>query len=625
MNRIVAVPVLVLFVFGSFLWGCSGSSGDDDKGPSSYCPDGLVELPDGSCGLPDGDSVDVLCDDGEFSCSLNVLYYCISGNWSKVQDCNPNSLCDAFAGKCVPNSESSDGDEETISEQESLDFEQELADGDEGSSEVVEVDVEEDSLPETEQEPELPDAEESVADAGILKIDPQRDRALMGFDVVLHAMWKQSEDSQEVDLTSSVVWSSSNESVLSPIAGSAGQFHAASAGTALISATYTVGNATATDSVQITVYERAAYEARGLWVTRWSYSSADDVRQIIRRAAQYGFNQVYFQVRGRCDAFYASNIEPWASELSGHLGRDPGWDPLEVAVQEAHQQGIELHAYINILTMWSGSSAPPNTNPQHVYNAHPEWRMADSSGNPMPLGSGYVWMSPGIPDVWQYTADVVEDIITNYDVDGIHMDRIRYPGTDYSFDSVSNQRYAQASAQNPGLTREQWQRDQITALVQTVYERIQSVRPRVVLSAATIGIYKRPSGWGSSSGWSDYFQDPYAWDELGIIDANIPMVYWHIRSQYGAYTDFKFLVDDHVSHAHNRFVYIGSDFEDSSFSSGYIDASELSAQVEYVRGSGAAGHVFFDYTTLNSSGLWGTFGSSLYAEPAVVPWMPWKH
>ncbi|MFC1545107.1 family 10 glycosylhydrolase [Gemmatimonadota bacterium] len=84
---------------------------------------------------------------------------------------------------------------------------------------------------------------------------------------------------------------------------------------------------------------------RGLWVSRWEYSSPEDISALFSRSASWGITDVYFQVRGRGDAFYRSEIEPWGAELTGTLGRDPGWDPLDVAIREARQRGLRLHSH----------------------------------------------------------------------------------------------------------------------------------------------------------------------------------------------------------------------------------------------------------------------------------------
>ena len=114
-------------------------------------------------------------------------------------------------------------------------------------------------------------------------------------------------------------------------------------------------------------------------------------------------NAVLFQIRGEADAFYISEWEPW-SELVG--GDYPGYDPLAVAIYEARRRGLELHAYVNAMPAWSGSS--PHPSPDHIYNAHPEWIMVDTSGTPMDPADGYANISPGIPQAVQHLNNVIQ-------------------------------------------------------------------------------------------------------------------------------------------------------------------------------------------------------------------------
>ena len=103
-------------------------------------------------------------------------------------------------------------------------------------------------------------------------------------------------------------------------------------------------------SIQVSIAEpvaNTAPEMRGIWVTRWTYNNAEDVREIMNNVADAGFNAVFFQVRGQHDAYYRSTIEPWAARLTGTLGKDPGWDPLQLAIEVGHSRGLEVHAYIN--------------------------------------------------------------------------------------------------------------------------------------------------------------------------------------------------------------------------------------------------------------------------------------
>ena len=142
-------------------------------------------------------------------------------------------------------------------------------------------------------------------------------------------------------------------------------------------------------------------ELRALWVTRWDFRTAEDIRIIAERAADANFNALFFQVRGNADALYRSQIEPWSALLSGGtLGEDPGWDPLELAINEAHARGLELHAWVNVYPAWLGETAPPSVTPEQMYNSFnslydQEWLMWNRHQEPMTLNKEYLWSNPG--------------------------------------------------------------------------------------------------------------------------------------------------------------------------------------------------------------------------------------
>ncbi|HEV2734101.1 MAG TPA: family 10 glycosylhydrolase, partial [Longimicrobiaceae bacterium] len=148
-------------------------------------------------------------------------------------------------------------------------------------------------------------------------------------------------------------------------------------------------------------------EGRALWVNRFEYDSPTKIATIMQKAADANFNVVFFQVRGSGDAYYRSALEPCAVGLCGRLGGTPTWDPLEVAVREAHARGLQLHAWLNALTGWgSGSSTTCSLlresdagNPRHMLLAHPDWKVVNSAGtaHPCPNNDEYVYLSPGNP------------------------------------------------------------------------------------------------------------------------------------------------------------------------------------------------------------------------------------
>src|SRR6185295_12997936 len=120
-------------------------------------------------------------------------------------------------------------------------------------------------------------------------------------------------------------------------------------------------------------------EVRAVWISRWDYRSESDLRASIASAAALGLNRVVFQVRGRADAFYRSSLEPWGEELFAEgIRRQPDFDPLAVAVEEAKRRGIEIHAWMNVLPGWKGSIPPRSRH--HLVHRHPDWFLLDRGG-----------------------------------------------------------------------------------------------------------------------------------------------------------------------------------------------------------------------------------------------------
>ncbi|MFA5859275.1 MAG: carboxypeptidase regulatory-like domain-containing protein [Elusimicrobiota bacterium] len=366
-------------------------------------------------------------------------------------------------------------------------------------------------------------------------------------------------------------------------------------------------------------------EGRCLWITRWDYKNAADIQALITQAKNANFNIVLFQVRGTADAFYNSKYEPWSDDL-GTLGVDPGWDPLAEAVTRAHAAGLELHAWINTFPAWSGTSAPPSCTPTHIYNAHPDWICVDSNGTKQALNSSYVSVSPGIPAVQDHLYNVVVDIITSYNVDGIHFDYIRYPNPQYSHDTISTQRFNDhtVGGGNPNnLAWAEWQREQITGFVERVYNGIagpNGIKPGKKISASVWGIYKDIWGWGSSEGYSDYYQDSRKWLAKGIIDFECPMIYWPIVNTSGGGWNFKTLVEDFGANSYGRHIYSGLIADYASF-------SEVNNEIVLARNTaGISGSAIFAHSTLKSRAYYDDLVATggPYNEIAIVPPMPWK-
>jgi len=374
-------------------------------------------------------------------------------------------------------------------------------------------------------------------------------------------------------------------------------------------------------------------EARALWVTRWDYSDLEDIQEIVNRAAYANFNIIFFQVRGQADAYYHSNYEPWAERLTGTLGQDPDWDPLATAVQLAHAAGLELHAWVNAYPVWLGESPPPATTPEHMYNLFnalydDSWVHWNDQGQPMQLNTSYLWASPGHEAVVEHIVQVCEDIVVNYDVDGLHLDLVRYAGPEYSHDPVSKARFAGEKAINPELTWEEWQRSQVTSLVRSVYEAI-SFNPDLMLTTAVWPIYRDYWDWITNDSYDGYYQDSQGWMGEELVDGIAPMLYANLLSLAGEEPDdyalrFDTLIRDFVAVDNGRFALAGIYAGTSPSLAHYDDFSDITQSISLAREAGAAGQAIFSYRLINERDYWDDFRSGPYSWPSDVPPMPWK-
>lgn len=453
----------------------------------------------------------------------------------------------------------------------------------------------------------------------------------VGRSVPLRAYYYPGGDAGREDVSGSVEWTSFNLAVLR-VGGSPPLLEGIGEGEASLRAHLRSRGLFSLPYI-VRVKPRPLVEARGIWVNRWAYRSAEDIVAIIEKAGLANFNQVYFQVRGVFDSYYSSSLEPWAKRLSGVLGRDPGWDPLRTAIDAAHGRGLELHAWINVFTLWEGNRAPEESNPRHAYLSHPDWVAQNDKHIPMPLGGGYIWASPGNPELRSHNSAVAVEIATRYDVDGIHLDRVRYPGPNYSHDPVSENLYRLDMENRPGLSYADWERERVLLQVGEIYAALASSAPGAVVSAAVAGITVDEWGWASvTEGYNDWLQDARAMDEGEVVDALVPMVYWPCTDEYGAYTDFRALVDSHAAHVSRRFLFIGSDLKKAqdaesrrgNIPRGYESFEQIERQIVHSRNSETEGWMLYDYGGLEGAGYWGELREGPFAQPADIPFMWWR-
>jgi uncharacterized lipoprotein YddW (UPF0748 family) len=351
------------------------------------------------------------------------------------------------------------------------------------------------------------------------------------------------------------------------------------------------------------------WEVRAVWLTTaggadWpkTHNMEEQKRslvEIFETLQKRHFNTVFFQVRPRGNTFYKSRYEPWAAELTGTLGKHPGWDPLDFAIGEAHKRGMELHAWFNVAKVYN-SGQPPLSSPRHILRSHPEWAQ---------IYEGEWWVDMGRPEVRTYTENLVMELVRLYDLDGIHLDYVRYPGEKFE-DWSSFRLYSD------GAERDEWRRNNITAFVRDVYGQIMAEKPMMKVGSAPLGVYKPIPG--AQSGFSAYgalFQDARLWLREKIQDYVAPQLYWDFGEQTNPNDpDFRALCIDWVKNSFGRHVYAGLGVYRENIQ------KEITEQIYLTRSVDCQGQSFFRYE--NILGLPGILLT--YKYPALIPPMPWK-
>jgi uncharacterized lipoprotein YddW (UPF0748 family) len=297
-----------------------------------------------------------------------------------------------------------------------------------------------------------------------------------------------------------------------------------------------------------------AGEVRALWVVRTTLASREKIRALVKDAKRNGFNNLIVQVRGRGDAYYRARWEPRAAALKD---QPKDFDPLALTIKEAHGEGLKVHAWVNTNLLANLDELP--TEPEHVYNAHPDWLAV-----PRPVAAELYAMSPSDP---RFRARIVEwskanrgelegvytapahpavrehvysiwmDLLERYDLDGLHF-RFASPDFDYSRTSLerfrawleprlsaAERRLLDGAVKSDPLAaadayREQFadfQREQVTALVERIYHGVKKRRPSAVVSAAVFA--------NDENAYTRRFQDWRRWLALGVLDVVCPMAY----------------------------------------------------------------------------------------------------
>lgn len=359
-------------------------------------------------------------------------------------------------------------------------------------------------------------------------------------------------------------------------------------------------------------------EVRALWVTRGTLASPESVSQMVLAARAGGFNTLLVQVRGRGDAYYTSTLEPRAAELAGR----PDFDPLAQVIAQARPAGIQVHAWLAVNLVSSAATLPSSRN--HILYRNPEWLMVPKAlavelrgvdvRSPEYVGRLARWsranntaveglyVSPVHPGAAGHIAAVARELVSTYDLDGVHLDYVRYPGDGFDFSRAALDQFrqsmetelpaearARAAARErldpfayPNLYPERWdafRRSRLTSLVMRVRTAVKQVRPDVTLSAAVVA--------DAREAYESRLQDWRTWLDQSLIDVLCPMAYTTDARQFD--TQIRLATD----YAAGRPVWAG-------IGAYRLSVADTSRFIAAARRQGAAGTVLFSYDALTT-------------------------
>lgn len=270
-------------------------------------------------------------------------------------------------------------------------------------------------------------------------------------------------------------------------------------------------------------------ETRAVWISYLEYQSVlqgktekqfrNNIKAMFKNLASDGFNTVFVHVRSHSDAMYESDIFPWSVYCTGTEGNNPGFDPLEIMVSEAHSAGLKIEAWINPYRVKG------NSNTEKIAKSSPAYKWL-GTGKVIVLDSG-IFYNPADEEVVELIVSGVEEIVRNYDVDGIHFDDYFYPTTAESFDKTY---YNEYKADGGKSSLAEWRRQNVNILIKNVYSAIKAID-----SSCRFGI---SPGGNTDRNYNSLYCDVYTWvTSKGYVDYICPQLYYGFNNRDCPYLD----------------------------------------------------------------------------------------
>ena len=364
-------------------------------------------------------------------------------------------------------------------------------------------------------------------------------------------------------------------------------------------------------------------EFRGAWIqaVNGQFTGMDEEQMkeyligMLDNLQKVNVNAIIFQVRVEGDALYPSPYEPWSRYLTGEQGCSPGWDPLAFMVTECHKRNMELHAWINPYRARTKTT-------KLLALEHPSMKNPDKFIE----YQGQLYFNPALQSNRDHICRIVRDILTRYDVDGLHIDDYFYPypvkGTEFPDDKWFEE--------SGSTDRAAWRRENVNHLIYQLHRTVREVKPWVKFGVSPFGIYRNEKSWkyGSKTNglqcYDELNADVLFWIEQGWVDYCIPQVYWEIGHSAA---DYKELVQWWAEHASKRPLYIGQDVvrtvnaKDDDAPCGHQQQKKYELQRA---NSNISGSCFWDAASAanNLKGYRDFLANGMYKYPALAPEAP---
>lgn len=358
------------------------------------------------------------------------------------------------------------------------------------------------------------------------------------------------------------------------------------------------------------------------WPTKGTTDPAKQREEYIRMLDMHkknGLNAVIAQVRPAADAFYPSPYEPWSEWLTGKQGKPPVpyYDPLQFMINEAHQRGMEFHAWLNPYRAVFNIKTTL-TDPNHITRTFPDWFLNYGDKK---------YFDPGNKNAQQFVVNIVRDLVKRYPVDGIHFDDYFYPYRIAGKEFPDQKSYKVFGV---GMSVDEWRRSNVDSIIRHLAIAIKAEKPWVKFGISPFGVWrnndKDPRGSATSAGQTNYddlYADILLWLKEGWIDYVAPQLYWEFGHKAAA---FEVLLDWWSKNTYGKHCYIGLGIYRAGSNSAWKDPNQLPRMIQAVRNTpNMHGVIYFSSKSFekNPNGWNDSLKNNYYRDPATIPSMEW--